>query len=146
LKLKPFSEPIFWKSWKLEHPEFQRQFDSVISYDGKILIVGGFVDNENKKAPSLILVDPETQKFQIIPSTGDAELCCWAGMSICYWKDSKIVVYGGADLSNDEMPVSDVAVITLKDLNSESTFFYRRIIFFTFHRSVCALGENSDSN
>ncbi len=70
----------------------------------------------------MILVDPEHQTFKIIPSIGDAESCSWGNMSACYWKDSKIVVFGGCDQSEDENQ-NTVAVVTLKDLDSESTFF-----------------------
>jgi len=42
-------------------------------------------------------------------------------MSACYWKDSRVVVFGGYD-PNEFSNFSTVAVITLKDLDSESTF------------------------
>jgi len=43
-------------------------------------------------------------------------------MSACSWKDSKIVVFGGHD-PYEETCSSTVAIITLKDLDSESIFF-----------------------
>ena len=128
-KLKPLSiidltqEPSLWKNWKYEHPEFKRKYDTKIPFNGdKIFILGGVTRNHAERAPNLILVDPENQIFKIIPSTGDADSCCCAYMSACYWKDSKIVVFGGCNQSEDEFQ-SAVAVVTLKDLDSESISF-----------------------
>ena len=79
---------------------------------------------------NLILVDPEKQTFKVIPSIGDdVKSCCWSGMIACYWKDSKIVVFGGHDDVEWEYQ-STVAIVTLKDLDSESTFLCLDIILF----------------
>ncbi len=118
----PTQAPLLWKSWNHQHPEFKRTDDAKISYDGKILIVGGYLmPDEDKKALNLILMDPKTQKFQVIPSTGDAESCCDEIQSVCFWKDSKFVVFGGTNLPKRTY-FSKVAVITLKDLDSQSSF------------------------
>ena len=70
----------------------------------------------------MILIDPESQTFKVIPSIGDVESCSWGFMSAYYWKESKIVVFGGSNQDDDEFQ-STVAVVTLKDLDSDSTFF-----------------------
>ncbi len=70
----------------------------------------------------MILIDPESQTFKVITSVGDVESCSWGHVSACYWKDYKIVVFGGCNQSKD-VSYSSVAVVTLKDLDSESTFF-----------------------
>jgi len=137
LKPKPFSielnqEPFLWKSWKYEHAEFIREYETKINYGGdKILILGGNVPDEAQRTPNLILVDPENQTFKVIPSIGDdVESCSWGDMSACYWKDSKIVVFGGYDYSEDVCHPT-VAVVTLKDLDSESIFFVMKELYFS---------------
>ena len=132
--LKPLliETPSLWKSWKLEHPEFQREYDTKITYPGdKILILGGVKPGKTGRAPNLILVDPENQTFKIIPSTGDADSCCCSFMSACYWKDSKVVVFGGLDSIEDRYS-STVAIITLKDLDSESKFLIEQYLIYPF--------------
>jgi len=51
-------------------------------------------------------------------------------MSACYWKDSKVVVSGGCDTSK-EIACSTLALVTLKDLDSESTFFIMRELYLS---------------
>jgi len=91
-------------------------------------------------------MDPENEKFQIIPSIGNAvESCSWGDMSACYWKDSKVIVFGGYDY-DEERCCSTVAIITLKDLDSESIFLIKELCFFTSHRPFRTLGESGNSN
>ena len=43
-------------------------------------------------------------------------------MPACYWKDSKVIVFGGEN-DDEGRYCSTVAVITLRDLDSDSIFF-----------------------
>jgi len=75
-----------------------------------------------KKMPNLVLIDPKSQTLKVIKSVrNDAGLCCWKRASACYWKDSKIIFFGGYDELNQDPYSSAVAIITLQDLDSEST-------------------------
>jgi len=91
-------------------------------------------------------MDIENEKFQVIPYVGDDfESCSWGDMSACYWKESKIIVSGGYDYENENY-CSTVAIITLKDLDSESIFFNYMMTILNLLRSICTLGENYHSN
>jgi len=69
----------------------------------------------------VVLLDPESQKYQVLSSVGDVQSCSFGAMGACYWKDSKIIVYGGYDYDED-LYCTRVAIVTLKDLDSDSIF------------------------
>ena len=68
-------------------------------------------------------MNPQNQSFKIVKSHfNDENLCCEGQASVCYWKDSKIVVFGGGNPEENRYS-SKVIVITLKDLDSDSKSF-----------------------
>ena len=120
-----------WKNWKHEHQEFKRVGQSTVVVGDKVLIVGGSFEN-GEKCSNLILLDPQKQSFKIVKShMNDENLCCEIQASVCYWKDSKIVVFGGGDPEENRFS-STVAIITLKDLDSDGISPTYHLFFINF--------------
>ena len=120
-------EQFEWKGWKLTHPELKRTGYSTVVMDDKIVVLGGskpLVNEEDytvKQALNIAIVDPKAQTVKVLPPIGDdAKKLCWCTASACYWKDSKIVVYGGGERIPGFTNIkSSIGIITLKDLDSE---------------------------
>jgi len=133
---------LAWKDWKALHPELKRADYSTLVLSDKIIIIGGHPDEvpedvdddvdededgdendilHNKfKMMNIVILDQMKQSLKVLPPIGDdVKNLCWSQASICHWKDSKIIIFGGIDQYFGEMKTS-VGIITLKDLDSEN--------------------------
>jgi len=94
----------------------KREYHSRVFFDGKIAIIGG----ELMEAPvfsdgiakNVVLIDLEEQTVKVLPpSEKNGDFQCTLSTSVCYWKDSKIIAFGGMRRSGEGM--STVRMITL---------------------------------
>jgi len=121
-------EQSIWKCWGLTHPELMREDHSSVVMNDKIVVLNGVLirdesesEIDRKAAQNIVVVDPRTHNITIIPPIGSAvEQLCNVRSSASYWKDSKIVVCGGLKGIRGQKQET-VGIITLKDLDSEST-------------------------
>ena len=87
--------------------------------DDKILIVGGSSPGTYSNRRNLILMNPKSENLKIVEShIQDEDSHGWINISAYYWKENKIIVHGGLD--SKAKIYSTVAIVTLKDLDSES--------------------------
>jgi len=120
-------DQMIWKEWEISQ---DREHYSIMSMNDKIVILNGYKtvnQTRRRQNTDITILDPKTQTLKRIPPTGAFDELCWASASACYWKDNKIMIFGGTDLNN-YIPKSTIGMITLKDLDSENPTAYWQLV------------------
>jgi len=92
-----------------------------VFFDKKLVLIGNLKESVQERVPyepeTVALIDPKTQKCQVLPLEGFPNGVNMAENVSCYWKDSKIIVIAGnKDIKMSYNPL--IGTITLENLDS----------------------------
>jgi len=96
--------------------------------------------SDSSKAGNIALVDPQKQTFKITPPLADCaniQSYLFEQAPACYWKDSKFVICG-ENFSGNAKNQLITAIVTLKDVDSESIIFNIILHILTFLKDPSA--------